>query len=139
MPGLSLAAGTVQVAETDQLPQSISPVVESVSGAVKRGTALVPSWIDVASGSPFLTRLHQTPLPKDLPFHLFFGWGQQGAHGPSFAGDGTITLPSQLDPRVQAVATGMNGFGDTHVGILSDPAALEALAKVLDAATTGKQ
>ena len=112
--------------------------VESVSGAVKRGTALVPSWIDVASGSPFLTRLHQTPLPKDLPFHLFFGWGQQGKHGPSPAGDGTITLPSQLDQRAQAVATGMSGFGDTHVGILSDPDALEALAKVLDAATTRK-
>src|SRR5207247_10958480 len=106
--------------------------------AVKRWTALVACWIDVASGSACLTRLHQTPRPKDLPFHLCFGWGQQGAHGPSFAGDGTITLPSQLDPRVQAVATGMTGFGDTHVGILSDPAALEAIAKVLDAATTRK-
>jgi pimeloyl-ACP methyl ester carboxylesterase len=112
--------------------------VETVSGAVKRGTELVPSWVDVASGSPFLTRLHKTPFPKDLPFHLFFGWGQKGAHGPGAAGDGTITLPSQLDPRAQAVATGMSGFGDTHVGILSDPDALQALAKVLDATTTGK-
>ncbi len=49
--------------------------VESAAGAVKRGTELVPSWIDVAAGSPFLTRLHEKPLPKDLPFHLFFGWG----------------------------------------------------------------
>ncbi len=77
--------------------------VELVSGAVKRGTELVPSWVDVASGSPFLTGLHKTPLPKDLPFHLFFGWGQHGEHGPGPAGDGTITLPSQLDPRAQAV------------------------------------
>jgi len=109
--------------------------VEAVAGAVKRRAELVPSWIDIAAGSPFLTRLHATPLPKDLPFHLIFGWGDQHGHGPSPAGDGTITLASQLDPRAQAVATAMSGFADTHVGILSDPKAIEALAQALDEAT----
>ncbi len=112
--------------------------VEAVAGAVKRRTELVPSWIDVATGSPFLTRLHATPLPRDLPFHLFFGWGDHHGHGPSPAGDGTITLESQLDPRAQEVATAISGFGDTHVGILSDPKALKALARVLDSATAGE-
>jgi pimeloyl-ACP methyl ester carboxylesterase len=106
--------------------------VESAAGAVKRGTELVPSWIDIAAGSPFLTRMHETPLPEDLPFQLFFGWGLHGQHGPAPAGDGTITLASQLDPRAQAVATGMSGFGQTHVGILSDKEALEELSRVLD-------
>jgi hypothetical protein len=106
--------------------------VESAAGAVKRGTELVASWIDVAAGSPFLTRLHATPLPEDLPFQLFFGWGLHGHHGPAPAGDGTITLASQLDPRAQAVATGMSGHEQTHVGILSDRAALEELSRVLD-------
>jgi pimeloyl-ACP methyl ester carboxylesterase len=109
--------------------------VEAVSGAVKRGTELVPSWIDVAAGSPFLTRLHETSFPKDLPFHLFFGWGKAAHHGPGPAGDGTITLPSQLDPRAQAAATAMSGFGETHVGILSDPKALEDLVRALEEAT----
>ena len=109
--------------------------VESAAGAVKRGTELVPSWVDVASGSPFLTRLYETPLPKDLPFHLFFGWGDAEDHGPSPAGDGTIALPSQLDPHVQAAATRMMGYGRTHVGILSDPEALKELSRVLDATT----
>jgi len=108
--------------------------VEAAAGAVKRGTELVPSWIDVAAGSPFLDRMHAMPLPEDLPFHLFFGWGLHGHHGPSPAGDGTITLASQLDPRAQAVATAMSGYGQTHVGILSDKAALEELSFVLDAA-----
>ncbi len=107
--------------------------VESAAGAVKRGTELVASWVDIASGSPFLTRLHATPLPEDLPFQLFFGWGLQGHHGPSPAGDGTIALASQLDPRAQAVATGMSGYGQTHVGILSDRAALTELSDLLDA------
>ena len=112
--------------------------VEAVAGAVKRRAELVPSWIDVAAGSPFLTRLHATPLPKDLPFHLFFGWGDHRGHGPSPAGDGTIALASQLDPRAQAVATAMSGFANTHVGILSDPRAIEALAQALDEATAAR-
>jgi hypothetical protein len=109
--------------------------VEGVVGAVKRGTELVPSWVDVAAGSPFLTQLHAAPLPPDLPFHLFFGWGKDGHHGPSPAGDGTIALASQLDPRAQAVASGMSGFGDTHVGILDDPGAAKALLDVLGETT----
>ena len=108
--------------------------VEAVAGAVKRGTELVPSWVDVAAGSPFLTRMHEMALPEDLPFQLFFGWGIHGQHGPAPAGDGTITLESQLDPRAQAVATGMSGYGQTHVGILSDKQALEELSRVLDEA-----
>ena len=106
--------------------------VESAAGAVKRGTELIPSWVDVAAGSPFLTRLYETPIPKDLPFHVFFGWGVESGHGPAPAGDGTITLPSQLDPHVQAAATRMMGYGATHVGILSDPDALDELGRVLE-------
>ncbi len=110
--------------------------VDEAAGAVRRGTELIPSWVDVAAGSPFLTRLYETALPKDLPFHLFFGWGLADDHGPSPAGDGTIALPSQLDPRVQQAATRMTGYGDTHVGILSDKDALAELSRVLDAATS---
>ncbi len=109
--------------------------VEAAAGAVKRGTELVPSWVDVAAGSPFLTRLYATPIPKDLPFHLFFGWGEPGDHGPAPAGDGTIALPSQLDPRVQVAATRMMGYGSTHVGVLSNPEALAELGRVLETTT----
>ena len=112
--------------------------VEAAAGAVRRGTELVPSWIDVAAGSPFLKRLHEAPLPEDLPFYLFFGWGDRSRSGPSPAGDGTITLASQLDPRAQTAATAMSGFGATHVGILSDRKALEALSQALDAETASK-
>jgi pimeloyl-ACP methyl ester carboxylesterase len=109
--------------------------VEAAAGAVKRGTELVPSWIDVAAGSPFLKHLYETPMPKDLPFHLFFGWGEAGDHGPAPAGDGTIALPSQLDPRVQAAATRMMGYGSTHVGVLSNREALKELSRILDETT----
>jgi len=112
--------------------------VEAAAGAVRRGTELVPSWIDVAAGSPFLERLHDAPLPDDLPFYLFFGWGDRSRSGPAPAGDGTITLASQLDPRAQSAATAMSGFAATHVGILSDAKAIEALGRALDEETSAK-
>jgi len=109
--------------------------IEAVVGAEKRGQALVASWRDIAADSDFLKRLHATPLPPDLPFDLFFGWGVPGTNGPGTAGDGTIALHSQLDPRAQAAARRMIGFGQTHVGILSDKDAIHALSGILDEVT----
>src|SRR5262249_19436238 len=106
--------------------------VESASRAVRRGSELIPSWHDVATGSDFLERLHSVPLPPDLPFELFFGWGKGNTYGPAPSGDGTISLSSQLDPRAQAEATEMEGFGETHAGVLESPEAIGALSKVLD-------
>jgi hypothetical protein len=84
--------------------------VESAAGAIERGMERVPFGIDVATGSPFLDRL-------------------------SPSGHGTIALQGQLDPRVQSAATRLMDYGDTHVGILSDPAALRGLPRVLDETT----
>ena len=107
--------------------------IERVVGAVNAGRELVPSWKDIAANSKFIERLHRTTLPRDLPFHLFFGWGNPTGYGPTVAGDGTISLASQLDRRAQAAATTTSGYPATHVGVLSDPAALEALSRFLDA------
>jgi hypothetical protein len=37
------------------------------------------------------------------------------------------------------VATGMSGYGETHVGILSDKAALEELSGILDETCAAKK
>ncbi len=50
-------------------------------------------------------------------------------------GDGTIALASQVDPRARAVDMGMSGYGDPHVGILSDKAALQELSRLLQTTT----
>jgi hypothetical protein len=103
-----------------------------VVGAVKAGRELVPSWKDIAADSKFITRLHQDTIPTDLPFHLFFGSGDSTDHGPTVAGDGTISLASQLDPRAQSAATEISGYPATHVGVLSDRAAPDTLSRLLD-------
>ena len=93
---------------------------------------MVASWRDIATSSAFVEKLFMAPLPKDLPFYLFFGWGNGDARGPNPAGDGTIRLRSQLDPRAQASATKILGFEQTHVGILNDSGALNALGSILN-------
>jgi pimeloyl-ACP methyl ester carboxylesterase len=105
--------------------------VESAARSLK-APEIAFSWRDIVPGSEFLTRLHAQPLPPDLPFHLFFGWGKEGHTGPGAAGDGTIALASQLDPRVQFSAVRSYGYGESHVGILENPEARAKLLQVLD-------
>ena len=73
----------------------------------------MPSWHDVAAGSPFLNELYTEGKHKAIPFYLFFGYrNKSGA-----SGDGTITLRSQLDDRIYVKAVKTYGFDATHVGI----------------------
>lgn len=95
----------------------------------------VAAWKDVATGSAFITRLLANPFPAGLPFHLFFAWGKEGSTGPGPAGDGTIALRSQLDPRVQPAARRLYGYEESHVGVLQNEAARRDFLAVLDALT----
>ena len=104
----------------------------SAAKGVRQAPEVVPAWRDLATGSDFVARLHRTPLPADLPFHLFFGWGKKGDDGPSPAGDGVIEVRSQLDPRAQKSATRIHGFEESHVGILENAEAGRTFYAVLD-------
>ncbi|MCK7497239.1 MAG: alpha/beta hydrolase [Comamonadaceae bacterium] len=88
--------------------------VVTAKKAIEQAPAVVESWRDVVPGSPFLERLYQGSATKKVPFHLFFGY----ATGDS--SDGTITLQSQLDYRIQTTARKTYGFNATHVGMLND-------------------
>ncbi len=45
--------------------------VEAAKKGVEKAPAVVPSWRDVATGSPFLEQLYQGPALAALPFYLF--------------------------------------------------------------------
>ena len=107
--------------------------LESAAAGVKHAPEVVPVWRDVAAGSDFLKRLHSTPLPRDLPFYVLFGWGTKEKDGPSPAGDGVVPVRSQLDMHVQEGATRIVGFEETHVGILKNADALRTVMGALDA------
>lgn len=106
--------------------------MDSAASGVRNAPEVVPAWRDVATGSAFVGRLHGTPLPPDLPFHLLFGWGKKGGDGPSPAGDGVVRVRSQLDPRAQRAAVRTYGFEESHVGILDNAEAGKVLYALLD-------
>ena len=101
--------------------------VKAANGGVDRSPVVLPSWIDVAEGSSFLTVLTEKPFPPELPHYLFFGF--EGGNGS----DGIIALKSQLEEKMQRAAKQVFGFPDDHTAILRSPAVAEKLNLVLAA------
>jgi pimeloyl-ACP methyl ester carboxylesterase len=87
---------------------------------VKHSPVVVPSWLDMAPGSPFLIAQQVARLPPEVPHHLLFGYigGSSDSAGPT---DGTLTLRSMLHTSAQDAAALVRGFPFDHVGILSSP------------------
>ena len=99
--------------------------VETAKKAVENAPAVLAAWRDVAPGSPFLKKLYQGSAAKKIPFHLFFGYKTGDSS------DGTITLQSQLEHRIQFVSLKAHGFNASHVGILNDDQARRTFYRVL--------
>jgi pimeloyl-ACP methyl ester carboxylesterase len=122
MGGL-VALSTIQHLCSDGIPPYLkgyisfnSPYggVAAASSGLKYAPAIVPSWHDVASGSPFLKELHTEGFHKRVPHYLFF------SYKTGDSSDGTITLQSQLDANIHLSAYKSYGFNASHVGILQD-------------------
>jgi pimeloyl-ACP methyl ester carboxylesterase len=96
---------------------------------VARAPVVAPAWFDLAPGSPFQTRLLETPLPRYAAHDLYFAYG--GSRRSRIANDGVITVASQLDPRAQAQARQIVGFDAGHRGVLDVPAVAAALDRSL--------
>lgn len=91
----------------------------------KKAPVVVPSWADIAPGSPFLESLHQGNASKHIPFYLFFGYKDGDSS------DGEIALQSQLEPKIHLTAFKSYGFNTTHVGILNDERIRKVFNQVL--------
>jgi pimeloyl-ACP methyl ester carboxylesterase len=89
---------------------------------------VVPSWADIATGSPFLEKLYRGDGLKQIPFFLFFGYRTGDSS------DGTVTLNSQLEPKVHLSAIKSYGFNTTHVGILNDAESRKVFNEILSVA-----
>ena len=85
---------------------------------VKRSPVVAPVWRDMVPSSDFISGLHNRPLPAGLQFSLLFSYSGQKMLQTE-AGDGTVTLESQLDYRAQDVADHLHGLNEGHVSILS--------------------
>jgi pimeloyl-ACP methyl ester carboxylesterase len=91
----------------------------SAQSGVDRAPVVAPSWYDMAPGSPFVRALLDPPLPPAIPHDLLFSYAG-GARRMREANDGTVTVASQLDMRMQSRARRVLGFNETHTSILEN-------------------
>ena len=100
--------------------------MSSAAYAVENSPLVIPSWQDVAAGSPFLAELGHKAWHSDVPYYLVFSF--EGDDN----GDGVVALSSQLAQPFQDQARRTYGFQNTHVGTLSDLRFTTLLNKLLD-------
>jgi pimeloyl-ACP methyl ester carboxylesterase len=84
---------------------------------VERAPVVVPSWYDMAPGSPFLTGLFRTSMPPQCPYYLLFSYDGNSRLG-SEPNDGAVALSSELSLEAQQLATKVYGFKENHKSIL---------------------
>lgn len=94
---------------------------DAALAAVAHAPEAIPSWYDLAPGSPYLRTLATSPLPADLPFFLLFGYGNPGRVQLGPSSDGVVTLRSELELAVHLQASRSYGFDASHTGILESP------------------
>ncbi|MDD2801751.1 MAG: alpha/beta hydrolase [Methylococcales bacterium] len=91
----------------------------------------VYAWDDLAPGSHFLKELFyvndtRRKLPEDMSKYLLFSFidGE--------AGDGTVSLASELRPEAQEEANRLYGYQKSHMGILNSPETAIVVNRLLE-------
>ena len=83
-------------------------------------------FTDMAPGSDYLRSLYGAD--PGVPHHLLFSYRHSGM---GEASDGVVSVVSQLRPAAQKGAVRIEGFNETHMGILDAPAVSELLNELL--------
>lgn len=97
---------------------------------VERAPVVVPSWYDMAPGSPFLQSVLAPPLPASVSYDLLFSYGGESILIDG-ANDGTVTLSSQLVPLAQEQAEKVKGFDEGHAAILRSESVAATVRELL--------
>jgi hypothetical protein len=72
----------------------------------------VPSWLDVCPNSDYLVSMYTMSLPPGTEHHLIYGVTGNDKD------DGVVTVESETDPRIAALATSVTRFPYEHTEIL---------------------
>ena len=96
---------------------------------VKSAPVVVPSWYDMDPASAYIKNIKKIGVPKGITYSLFFSYIATG-RGSMIDGnhDGTVTLESQLDKKLQDRAKTFVGIRADHTGILKS----EVVSKRID-------
>jgi pimeloyl-ACP methyl ester carboxylesterase len=98
---------------------------------VKHAPSVIPSWVDMQTNSEFIDDLLAQRLSPRIDHHLIFSFkGTNSMFLPS-SNDGTVSLASQLDLRVQNQAVSRRGFNLDHIEIIADERLVECVTGIL--------
>ena len=104
---------------------------EAIELAVNNSPVVMPAWVDLQTGSPFLQNLFLKPQPVGLDFHLIFSIKKGNSILLAENNDGTVTLASQLRMEAQEEAETVFGFNEGHNSIVESQAVVERLNGLL--------
>ena len=82
----------------------------------KKAPRVVRVWIDMAPNSEYLQSIYKGDL--GVPHQLLFTFRQGGGLFGAEANDGVVSVASQLRPAAQQNAVRIEGFNETHMGVL---------------------
>ena len=82
----------------------------------KKAPRVVRVWIDMAPNSEYLQSIYKGDL--GVPHQLLFTFRQGGGLFGAEANDGVVSVASQLRPAAQEQAVRIEGFNETHMGVL---------------------
>jgi pimeloyl-ACP methyl ester carboxylesterase len=103
--------------------------IESAETGTRLSPVVLPAWIDLAPGSPFVRTMFDTPLRPSVSWYLLFGYA--GGDGT----DGAVSLKSMLRPVAQAQANDVLAFAESHRSILRSPESVRAVNERLHCLT----
>lgn len=104
---------------------------EAAESGIRHLKKPVPSWLDVAPNSTFLTKLYATPLPAGATHDLIYGSIPKGPFWLKEANDGVVTVASETDLRIQRSTTSFRHLVYEHVAILQQPETLRLIRQSL--------
>jgi hypothetical protein len=138
MGGLVSRAAVNKIVKRDETPPIMLYLTISTPWegheAAKAGTehspVVLPVWLDMVPGSPYLSNLFETQLPATVPYYLIYGY--VGGSGT----DGTVSLSSVLKLEAQDQSVRTIGFPDNHMSILQSAEVIDRLNTLLTSHAT---
>jgi pimeloyl-ACP methyl ester carboxylesterase len=105
---------------------------------IRWSPAVVDVWRDMAPGSDYLRSLFDQPLPGSTRHLLMFTF-QRKPMSLGASDDQVVTVASQLASVAQQQAFGLEGWDDTHDGVLANAALARRLDRLLAEALDGQR
>jgi len=105
---------------------------KSAESGVERSPVMVPVWEDLSPSSRFIRLLGKYEIPQHIDYTMLFSHSGNSLL-QSEQNDGSVSLESMLDPRMQDRAKSFVGVDADHVGIVSHERTVKFVQQALDA------